>query len=64
VSEHDAEGQRRIASCARSVLDRTNGRHLKMRTVIKEADISARRFYELFENEADLAGPVHAGGRV
>jgi AcrR family transcriptional regulator len=52
---HDEADRRRIGSCARAVLERTSWRHLKLRTVIKEADVSARRFYELFDNEGDLA---------
>jgi AcrR family transcriptional regulator len=55
MSGDDDVDRRRIAAHARAVLDRTEWRHLKMRTVIKESDVSARRFYELFKNEGDLA---------
>jgi AcrR family transcriptional regulator len=55
MSGQDELDRRRIAGSARAILDRTDWRHLKMRTVIKEADVSARRFYGLFANEGDLA---------
>lgn len=51
----DERDRDRIAECARAVLTRTAWRHLKIRTVIREADVSARRFYDLFANEDDLA---------
>lgn len=51
----DSEVRAQIAASARAILERNQWRHLKLRTVIREADVSARRFYGLFANEADLA---------